>query len=302
VADYINNVAAADKYTEALTLGPNFDAKAVVVTVGNNPVLMQFATGKLGAWRWTDEREFFSIPQSFRVGNVVGVKFRNANPGAIARVLAVLAGDDDPDFQSGIPFTGTIDAQGNVTPISQLPRVLTSSGLAIDNVNNGAETNIWTQQIAGNTLGANDTLRLRLFGDILNNTGVNRLVTFRIKLGGTTIWASPAAGYDIVGGANRRPWELDFLLANANSLVAQVLGGHLGIGTQASTGVGIGTLPTDEGFPAGSLPSLSTSYVPLGGAVAKDSTVQQLLEVTLQNSIADPNLSSRFQYGVAEVV
>lgn len=116
MADYINNVACGDNYTPALTIGPNYDGKSCVITVANNPVLMQFALGKLGEWRWTDEREFFTIPQSFQVGNVIGVRFRNANAGQVARVLAVLAGDDDPLFQSGMPFTGTLTAAGNVVP------------------------------------------------------------------------------------------------------------------------------------------------------------------------------------------
>lgn len=116
MADYINNIAAADVYTPDLTLGPNFEATAVVITVANNPVLMQFAVGKYGSWRWTDEREFYSITQSFRVSNVIGVKFRNANPGQIARVLADLAGGvDDPIFESGMPFTGILSASGAIS-------------------------------------------------------------------------------------------------------------------------------------------------------------------------------------------
>lgn len=115
MADFINNVAAGDLYTDACTIGPKFDAKAVVLTIANNAALMQFAIGTAGHWRWTDEREYLSIPQSFRVGNVIGVKVRNANAGKVARVLATLAGDDDPDFQAGTPFTGTLSSTGQLT-------------------------------------------------------------------------------------------------------------------------------------------------------------------------------------------
>jgi hypothetical protein len=115
MADYINNVAAGDAYTDDCTLGPDFTTNAAVITVANNAVLMQFAIGKVGDWRWTDEREFFSIPQSFRVADIIGVKFRNANPGQTARILAVLSGVGDPDFQSGIPFTGTLSASGAIS-------------------------------------------------------------------------------------------------------------------------------------------------------------------------------------------
>lgn len=116
MADYINNVAAGDQYTPACSLGPDYAAKYAVITIANNPALMQFAIGVPGNWRWTDEREFQSIPQSFRVGGVIGLRVRNASPGNVARVLAVLAGDDDPDFQSGVPFTGVLAAGGGVTP------------------------------------------------------------------------------------------------------------------------------------------------------------------------------------------
>jgi hypothetical protein len=118
VADYINNVAVADAYTPALILGPDYSARRAVITVANNPVLMQFAIGDVGNWRWTDEREFFSIPQSFRVNKVIGVKFRNANAGQVARVLAVLSGDEDPDFESGVPFSGILSPTGAITPVN----------------------------------------------------------------------------------------------------------------------------------------------------------------------------------------
>jgi hypothetical protein len=116
VADYINNVAAGDGYTDACTLGPDFQANEAVLTIANNPALLQFAVGKLGDWRWTDEREFFSIPQSFKVGGIIGVKVRNANPGQVARVLAVLAGPGDVEFESGQPFTGILSASGAIVP------------------------------------------------------------------------------------------------------------------------------------------------------------------------------------------
>ena len=129
MADYINNVAAGDQYTDACTIGPNYDAKTAVITIANNSALMQFAVGRLGNWRWTDEREFFSIPQSFKVGNVIGVKIRNANAGQVARVLATLSGDDDIEFESGLPFTGTLGANGSIssnviiptTPLASFP-------------------------------------------------------------------------------------------------------------------------------------------------------------------------------------
>jgi hypothetical protein len=131
MADYINNVAAGDAYTPACTLGPDFQANEAVLTIANNPALLQFAVGELGNWRWTDEREFFSIPQAFKVGGVIGVKVRNANPGQIARVLAVLAGPGDVEFESGVPFTGQLSATGGVAPTSAVTGHVNAAGAII---------------------------------------------------------------------------------------------------------------------------------------------------------------------------
>jgi hypothetical protein len=129
VADYINNVAAGDQYTPACTIGPNFSCNNVVLTIANNAALMQFAVGAEGNWRWTDEREFLSIPQSFRVGNVVGVRVRNAQAGQVARVLAVLAGGDgDPDFQSGQPFVGILTPSGTIVPANVVTGIVEADG------------------------------------------------------------------------------------------------------------------------------------------------------------------------------
>jgi hypothetical protein len=116
VADYINNVAAGDKYTDAATLGPDFQARNATITIANNAALMQFAVGVAGNWHWTDEREFFSIPQSFQVAGIIGVRVRNANPGQVARVLAVLSGPDDVEITSGQPFASSLSASGAITP------------------------------------------------------------------------------------------------------------------------------------------------------------------------------------------
>lgn len=127
MADYINNVSAQDEYAAALTLGPTFTAKSAIITVANNPALMQFAIGRIGDWRWTDEREFFSIPQSFRVGNIVGIRFRNAVAGDPAQILCTLYGDADPVFEAGTPFTATLSATGSISSNVIVPTVALAS-------------------------------------------------------------------------------------------------------------------------------------------------------------------------------
>lgn len=133
MADFLNNVAAQDVYSPACSIGPYYEARTAVITVANNAALLQFAVGSYGNWRWMDEREYFSITQSFRVGRVIGVRFRNATAGQVARILATLSGDDDPDFESGTPFTGTLTASGQISPTVSLTTgdIFYSAGSAV---------------------------------------------------------------------------------------------------------------------------------------------------------------------------
>lgn len=140
MADYLDNVAAEDVYADALSLGPDFATDTATVTIANNPVLMQFAIGKVGDWRWTEEREYFSIPQSFRIGNIVGIRFRNATPGAVAQVLCTLFGPADPIFEAGTPFTQTLSPEGQISSsvlapslaLASFPPVNPSDGQVVD--------------------------------------------------------------------------------------------------------------------------------------------------------------------------
>ena len=107
--DYLAPTLCADAYTDALTLGPRFQADHANIQVGKditdtNSVLYQVAQGKPGDYAWTLEREFTAGPQSFKIGNVVGVRFRNKVAGEQATVQCYLLGPKDPDIQPGTPF------------------------------------------------------------------------------------------------------------------------------------------------------------------------------------------------------
>lgn len=107
--DYLAPTLCADEYTDALTLGPRFQADHANIQVGRdtsdtNAILYQVAQGKPGDWVWTDEREFSAMPQTFKIGRVIGVRFRNKVAGQIATVACNLLGPDDPDFGPGTPL------------------------------------------------------------------------------------------------------------------------------------------------------------------------------------------------------
>lgn len=109
--DYLPPTACSDQYTDALTVGPSFACDHANIAVGANvsdvnAVLYQVAVGKVGDWRWTDEREFTAIPQTFKIGgDVVGVRFRNKTAGQVATVQCYLLGPKDPDIQPGTPYS-----------------------------------------------------------------------------------------------------------------------------------------------------------------------------------------------------
>lgn len=127
MAYYINNLALADNYAAASTLGPFGEADTCTVLVSGNPANMQFYVGDEATGHWTDEREYTaaagpSTTNSFKVSNVRGIRMRNANAGNVAVVSATLfrtgATYDswDPIFEAGSLSPGTITASGSVSP------------------------------------------------------------------------------------------------------------------------------------------------------------------------------------------
>lgn len=112
---YLDQVSAQDEYVDALRLGPDFDTVHALITVEDNDAFMQFAQGGTGNWMWHTEREWRAIPQGMVIGNVIGVQFRNAVAGAVAKITADLLTPSDPDFQVGTPFASSGESGGGVT-------------------------------------------------------------------------------------------------------------------------------------------------------------------------------------------
>lgn len=109
MATYLQPTLCDDDYTAALTLGPSFACDHASVSVGANATdthaaLYQVAVGKPGDWRWMDEREFTALPETFAVGNVIGIRFRNKTAGQPATVECYLLGPSDPDVSPGTPL------------------------------------------------------------------------------------------------------------------------------------------------------------------------------------------------------
>ena len=98
----------ADSYTPDLTLGPMPDiVDGIDLQVERADVLFQIARGDQSASAWLESREYLMRPGSRFVGNVSGIRFKNATPGAQAVVTAAVTGPDEPRLSPVIPLPAT---------------------------------------------------------------------------------------------------------------------------------------------------------------------------------------------------
>lgn len=144
--------------------------------------------------------------------------------------------------------------------------------------------------IGAGVLGTDRMLRAVLIGDYLNNSGANRTFTLKVKLGATTLFQDDSVS--LTAGATRRPWRIEFELANLGAPNSQFLFGKVDLGINTAPTTGIGDLYTnDMNGPWGT-----------SGTAAVDTSSAQALAVTVTHSAADANLSMRLKYAVVEVI
>lgn len=132
---------------------------------------------------------------------------------------------------------------------------------------------------------AGKMLRVRLWGNILKNSGVVA-IQLAIRYGGTTMFNDTSAA--TVADADRRPWFIDFMLvAHGNS--DQALTGHVQM-TDVQTAT---TAPTTGIGDAFGIASVGEAPTTIGGSAAVDSdAANRLLSViwTLGTSSASVEL------------
>lgn len=155
----------------------------------------------------------------------------------------------------------------------------------VDVVNDATERQIYSELITGGKLGSDRSLLLWLWGDYLNNSGANRTLTPRVKFGTSTLWAATASA--IPPGANRTPFEMLILLANRGLTNSQLMRGVFKLGRpDFAPTTGIGDLDS----------SAAAWMKPFGGTSAEDTIADRTLQITVQHSVANANLSLRMQY------
>lgn len=154
-----------------------------------------------------------------------------------------------------------------------------------------AESNLVSQAIPAMTDPPSRMMRVTLVGDYLNNSGGASNVTFRVKFGATSLWASNT--FSVPTNAARRMFRLVFEIGQLNANSSQFLGGFLLLGATQAPATGLGTL--------GDVP-LSANPLGSAGATAVDMSVAQTLNVTVQHGTSAATISCRAFYSLIEII
>lgn len=156
---------------------------------------------------------------------------------------------------------------------SSLNRDVTAATVA----NTTTETTVFTYTLPGGTLSTNRSIRLSATGSYFNQD-TTRSLTFKVKLGSTTVFSHAAA----VGVSNNGSgWTLETEISGLNATNAQVSKTYCFV-SQSDALDGTGA----------PLSALTTSAIGVHTGIAEDSTTDKDLVVTLQWSAASAALSA----------
>lgn len=144
--------------------------------------------------------------------------------------------------------------------------------------NTAAETTVYSYTIPASTVSATGELRLKLFGEFLNNSGSGRGYTLKVKFGGTTVINYTTGATAVVTSATRRSALVLVTVSATGSTSGQIVTVEHSLASPAAV---YGTLTTGVGFSTSSAYNVAQWN---SGALTKDMTASQTLEVTVQLS------------------
>lgn len=105
---------------------------------------------------------------------------------------------------------------------ANVPVVLNRAMTDLTIVNTTTETTLYSFSVPANAMSTNRGIHVTVLADVLQNT-LASTATFRVKFGGTTIFADATGSY--ANGAARRAWFFDFWIGNQNATNDQAGGG-----------------------------------------------------------------------------
>lgn len=234
------------------------------------------------------------------LGKPIVVQFTNANTGASTLAANGFAATPIMKWQSGVMtalVSGDISALSETllvydgtqfellapTPVSATNALQiydrSVGNPATDVVNTAAETGIYSKSVAGGTLGTDGALRVRFYGDLLNNTGGNQNVRLRGKFGGTTVLDT--GNISVSASASVRTVIGEMLVSMGGATNIETVTGRIVIGNAVANGsmIAVGITGND----------LTGNYTGL----AIDTTTAQTLQVTVQLGTGSPTMEFR---------
>ncbi len=173
--------------------------------------------------------------------------------------------------------------------VGNAPSVLGRAVATLDVVNTIVETSLGSVSVPANALRTDRAVRLTLVGDYLNNSGVARTVTLRVKLGATTLYNDATVA--LAANAARRPLRAELLIANLNASNVQALGGAIALGSAGGATAGLGDL---------AIANIAEAII--SGSAAEDTTTAKTFEITAQHQVAAATISVRRLYAVWELL
>jgi len=177
------------------------------------------------------------------------------------------------------------------TPIAWGLHRQASTNAADAIVNDNTERTLYTYTLPEYTLIDLRTVRLRLLGEYLNDSGLARQMTLRVKLGGTTLYDDAITG--ITNDPAIRPFQIEIVLASLGTSSDQEMWGHLRLGNVAATTTGLGDIDSN--------PFAQNRHFSSSGSTTIDMTQARALAVTVQHGAVSGSLSIWLRHALLEV-
>jgi hypothetical protein len=169
--------------------------------------------------------------------------------------------------------------------------VLARSNAQIVLVNTAPEVSIFSYTIPAGLLGTDRTLQVQLMGDLLNNSGANQAINFRVSIGGSTVYNESTGA--IPASNVRRPWNWMLNFANLGAANQNYLSGTLMLGAPGGAATGLGDIGA-AGFREVAVAS--------AGALAFDTAVAQTIAVSAQLAVANAAYDFRRFKAIATIL
>jgi hypothetical protein len=157
---------------------------------------------------------------------------------------------------------------------------------------NSGEVSLWSFTLVGGDLSTGKRLRITLIGDYLVNSG-SCTITLRVKLGATTLWGDVTA--TITNSAVRRPFYMEFIIANLASASVQSCVGFCFIGSVSVASVaGLGEIAVP-----------GTAILMAGhfrGTATENTATDKVVDITNQFSVSNISDEIVIDHAFAELI